>query len=300
MTAPSQPPAWRVSLHGGHCGAYCDHARGELRGVLDAAVANGFAAYGISEHAPRLGEQWLYDTECEMGWDVAKISADFERYAADSARLQREYADRLEILRGFEAEVVPPDRYVEVMLGYRERYAFDYMVGSVHFVDALLIDGPVDLFNCAVDGRGGLEPFAVAYYEAMAGMIENLKPEVVGHFDLIRKNAPPDADLETPAIRDAAKLALKAAQVNNCILDLNTAGWRKDLGTPYPAPWLVRLAHDMRVPFCFGDDSHGPDDVGAGIDEGREYLLDCGVQTVTTLRKAENGALEHRTVPLTV
>lgn len=39
----------------------------------------------------------------------------------------------------------------------------------------------------------------------------------------------------------------------------------------------------MGVPFCFGDESHSPDLVGAGIDRAREYLLESGVETVTVL-----------------
>lgn len=73
-----------------------------------------------------------------------------------------------------------------------------------------------------------------------------------------------------------------------CILDLNTAGWRKGLDTPYPAPWPVRRAREMQIPFCFGDDSHGPELVGAGMDEARDYLLSNGVTTVTVLRRDGN------------
>ena len=44
---------WRASLHGGHSGAYCDHAEGSLEEVVAEAARQGFEVYGLSEHAPR-------------------------------------------------------------------------------------------------------------------------------------------------------------------------------------------------------------------------------------------------------
>jgi histidinol-phosphatase (PHP family) len=280
---------WKVSLHGGHSGDYCDHAAGTLREVLDAAVAQGYHTFGVSEHAPRIGDEFLYDTERDMGWDVAKIEADFERYAADSCALIDEFSAKLCVLRGFEIEVVPHDRYASIMLGLRERHAFDYIVGSVHFVEGVTIDGPMALFEKALDMQGGLENLGERYYESVAEMVEALKPEVVGHLDLIRKNAPSNEAVETPRLRDAALRTLDVIAWNGGILDLNTAGYRKGLGSPYPAPWLVRAAAERNIGFCFGDDSHGPEQVGAGIEEARQYLLDLGVTHITALTRAEGG-----------
>src|SRR5438045_1413741 len=40
------PENWRVSLHGGHSGEFCDHAEGTLREILTAAVAAGYHTFG--------------------------------------------------------------------------------------------------------------------------------------------------------------------------------------------------------------------------------------------------------------
>ncbi len=293
--------AWKVSLHGGHSGEFCDHAEGTLREILDAAVAFGYHTFGISEHAPRLGAQYLYDRELELGWDVAKIETDFARYRSLLPDLTAEYADRLIILRGFEAEVVPED-YARIMRGYREavlpngRPVFDYMVGSVHFIHGHSVDGPLRLFERAVASCGGLEPLAVEYYRQVAAMIEALRPDVVGHFDLIKLNAMrygaqagyDAALLQSPAVCAAALTALEAVRDHNCILDLNTAGWRKGLAEPYPGSAFVTLAHSMGIGFCFGDDSHRITEVGAGITQARQYLLDLGVPTITILTRNGN------------
>ena len=79
------------------------------------------------------------------------------------------------------------------------------------------------------------------------------------------------------------------------ILDLNTVGYRKGLGTPYPAPWVVLQAHEMGIPFCFGDDSHAVEQVGAGLDRAREYLLENGVRTITCLVPRDGTLAQERT-----
>ncbi|MCC6152754.1 MAG: histidinol-phosphatase [Candidatus Hydrogenedentes bacterium] len=295
MTSDKTP--WRVSLHGGHSGEYCDHAVGTLRDVIEAAIAKGFKTYGISEHVPRHGERYLYANERERGWTLEKIKADFEAYGKAIFSLAEEYADRITILRGYEIEVVPHDRYAEIMLDYRRRFRFDYMVGSVHYMHDISIDSSVEEFEQVLKITGSLEALAVEYYEAVSKMIEALRPEVVGHLDLVRKNGHLFGALDTPAIRKAGERTLEVARAHDCILDLNTAGWRKGLDSPYPAPWLLQRAMELDVPVCFGDDSHGPELVGAGIAEAREYLSQNGVTSVTVLNR-DGDEVERKRVEL--
>jgi len=294
MTAPAP---WKVSLHGGHSRGYCDHAHDPLRAMLDAAERFGYRTFGVTEHAPRFGEQYLYEDEKAWGWTVEKLERDFEAYARDVDALSREFEGQLEVLRGFEIEVVPRDRYVSIMQGYRERAEFDYIVGSVHFLYDVPIDGPPDLFQKAVESAGGLEALVIAYYVAVRAMVEAMRPEVVGHLDVIAKNGQHFGPVESPAIRDAAIGALEAVRDTGGILDLNTAGYRKGLPTPYPAPWLLNLAIEMGVPLCFGDDSHSVEDVGRGIDDARAYLSHHGVTSITGLTRRD-GRVVRETIPL--
>jgi histidinol-phosphatase (PHP family) len=92
-------------------------------------------------------------------------------------------------------------------------------------------------------------------------------------------------------------MAVDAAVRYGAIFDLNTAGYRKGLPTPYPAPWLLELVRDRGGVFCFGDDSHCVADVAAGIDNARRYLLDHAIDSVTVLTR-EDGRITKRGVPL--
>ena len=289
--------SWKVSLHGGHSSAFCDHADSPLEEIIEAAIAAGCPIYGIAEHAPRVEAHRLYDEERAMGWDLATLDRMFTEYAATLDRLIPRYADRIMLLKGFEAEVIPEDRYVELMLGYRERLGFEYIVGSVHWVAGEIIDYRQEHYDRAVEACGGIEGLAVRYYETLAEMARRLRPEIVGHPDIVSKLAPSEAAVSTPKARAAAMAALEAVREAGCILDVNTGGYRKGFGRPFPAPWFVQAAHAMGIPFCFGDDSHRAAQAGAGIREARDYLLGLGVPTITALMR-EGGEIVRRIIPL--
>jgi histidinol-phosphatase (PHP family) len=281
---------WAVSLHGGHSSDYCDHGTSTLREMLDAAVEAGYHTFGVAEHAPRDESRFLYDEEIKRGWDVAKVQRDFEAYAAATQSLAEEYAGRLNVLRGFEAEVVPANRYADLMLELRERFRFDYMVGSVHWVDDRITDYSQESFDAVLGTYPSLDALAVRYYERVSEMVRALRPEVVGHIDVIRKYARPYGPVDTPAIRDAADGALEAIRDARTIIDVNTSAYRRGLDTPYPAPWLLeRAVRHFDIGVCFGDDSHSVAQVGAGIPEARAYLLEHGVAYLSTLARSEMG-----------
>ena len=173
--------AWKVSLHGGHSGEFCEHADGTLREILEAACQAGYVVFGVAEHMPRVEARFLYPSEVERGWTTHTLEETFDRYAHAVTQLADEFADRLVVLRGFEIEVVPEDRYPDLVRGYRERYGFDYIVGSVHFLHGAALDGYSEQsFDRVMAALGGMEAVAMQYYHKVAEMAQIVRPEVIG------------------------------------------------------------------------------------------------------------------------
>lgn len=292
MTQP-----WMISLHGGHSGDFCLHGEDSLRAMLDTAVTRGFSTFGVTAHAPRSSADFLYEEEIEAGYTPSDLARDFDRYLATCRELIEEYDGRLEVLCGVELEAVPESSYVEEADSLRNLPGVDYVVGSVHHVGGLTIDTSQGDFDRAVAACEGLDSMLVNYYELVGQMVERVRPEVVGHLDLPRLYAEGRSELDSPAVRSAVGGVLEAVKATDGILDLNVGALAKGLATPYPAPWIVELALELDVPFCFGDDSHSKATVGAGVGAGREYLLGLGVETITGLTRS-GGDVVRKTVPL--
>lgn len=291
------PESWKVSLHGGHSGEFCAHGADTLPAMLDAAVAFGYTTFGVTAHSPRSQERFLYPDEIELDLKPNDLSNTFSNYAKTCKQLANLYEDRLEVLCGAEIEVVPEATYVTDAASLRERHELDFVVGSVHWVGGLPIDTSRDDFKKAVAVQGGLEPFILRYYELVGEMVEKVRPEVIGHLDLPRLYADAAAELESASVRGAVGGVLERALAAESIIDLNVRAMSKGLSTPFPAPWIVQLASQIGVTFCFGDDSHSVASVGGDMSEGREYLLSLGVNTITKLAPS-NGEIVKESVPL--
>ena len=174
------------SYHGGHSGQFCRHATGDLEAVVQSAAEAGFTTYGLSEHCPRTRNEDLLPDETDLTPD--DLIDLFDAYVAEATRLQSEWLGRLEILVGFETEAVPPAGWITRMRALRESVpSCDYVVGSVHHVAGHCIDSTPDATARVADALGGRESLHGAYFDLIAELAIELRPEVIGHFDLIRK-----------------------------------------------------------------------------------------------------------------
>ena len=289
---------WRVSLHGGHSKEFCDHGRAPLRKMLERAIEEGFTIYGVTEHAPRVKEKCLFPKERAAGWSVETLRQIFDDYCSTLTELAQEFSADLEVLRGFEAEMVPVDSFKEVMLSLKEKHQMDYLVASVHWVhEELILSSDINPFNRAMEICGSYEAMACQYFESVALMTTELRPEVVGHFDVIRRHGDKFGSLEEPSIKKTIMETLELVKEHNAIIDVNLAAYRRGFDTPFPLPWIVKEAHRMGIGLCFGDDSHSLKQVGQNMDRARQYLLDQGVRAIRVLRR-RNGQIVQDEVPL--
>ncbi len=284
--------AW-FSFHGGHSGEFCRHANGSLAEVLESACERGFSVYGVSEHAPRLRSEDLYPDEEDLTpADLARI---FSAYVECARSLQEELRGRLEVLVGFETEMVPPEGWLEWMNELRGA-AFDYTIGSVHHVGDIPIDMTSERNVHAAEQMGGMSALHRAYFEQLARMVSDFRPTVVGHFDLIRKfdGTNPSFDASTwPAI----ERALEAVRESGALLDVNAAPPRRGLGPPYPLEAILERAREMEIGVTLGDDSHGPTDVGIGLDACLKAISAAGYQEVHCLH-LRDGTAAAAPIPL--
>lgn len=267
-----------VSVHGGHSGEFCSHARDTLEEVVDAYARKGFAWVGITEHMPAVSDELVPPEERAAGLDAQAMYDRFEEYIARCRELKARYADTLPIYVGFETEVCTGSvRFVKRLI---ERFAPDYLVGSVHHVSDVCIDSSPELYARVAKSCGGVDALYCLYFDHQRDLIESLKPSVIGHFDLIRLLDPDYRHrFARPAIQRRIVANLRKIAKLGLILDFNVRALAKGQHEPYVSRPILQEARSQGIALVPGDDSHGVESVGQHCKEGIALLQRLGFDT---------------------
>jgi histidinol-phosphatase (PHP family) len=133
-----------VSVHGGHSREFGDADDSSLEEIICAYVSKGFKWVGITEHIPPVSADFLFPWEIEEGQTFESRMKRFAEYFSVARKLQRAYRDSIQILVGFETESYTG--YVAHVNNLRNRFQPDYIVGSVHHLKDICIDGPPEWY----------------------------------------------------------------------------------------------------------------------------------------------------------
>lgn len=282
---PQQNTTPLVSYHGGHT---LFDGEGRLEEFVESAIAKGFSAIGFSEHMPP-PPKYNYPHFPAP----AEAKRQFAGYVDTVTHLQEKYRRDLPILVGVETEYLPDEE--TYLADFLKEFCFDYVVGSVHFVAGIGFDSSQEKYDEAVEACGGLPELAVEYYRCVRGLLAMNVVGVLGHLDLIDIFAAESISGEQ--VRAAEDETLAAAKEANVILDINARGLLKPVKRVYPRVELLKRACHMEIPATFGDDSHGPDQVGARLDQSLQTMLAAGYTSIETLWP-EDGGVVRKTYPL--
>ena len=264
----------KVSVHGGHSGQFCLHAKNNLEEVIEAYIAAGFTWVGITEHMPPMSDKHRYPDEAEHGITSAALQEQFSRYFIECRALQQKYAGQIKIFTAFETETYPGSMsYIQKLI---KTFRPDYIVGSVHHVGNISIDVNPQLYAQAVMESGDIEQLYCHYFDAQLTMLGELEPAVVGHFDLIRIfDSNYLQTLQLHSVWARVERNLELIKDLDLILDFNLRGFDKTL-EQYPSLPVLKKAIELGITIVPGDDSHGVNSVGRNYDKGVALLTELG------------------------
>lgn len=256
---------------------YCD-GEGEIEEVIQAALDAGLTQIGISSHAPL-----PFSTE----WNMPH--SQLAEYVRDVRDLQRQYADRIAVLLGLELDFIPDKQVTDFQETQIFPLDFDYFVGSVHFLGSgyppRSFDGTEDSFRQILreDYGNDIEAMTGDYYDRIRRMLAMPRLRIVGHLDRIKRwNAGRTYFRgDEPRYMATVEETLAAIAVSGHIVELNTGGWRKGPGSPYPEPWILARCRDLGIPITVNSDAHTPDQVTWGFDRAADCLAELGIEPVT-------------------
>ena len=247
----------------------CGHASGTPREYAQAALDAGLDGVCFTDHMPM--PAW-YDAPWRMKLEQ------LPRYIEDIRAVQAEFAGKLDVRLGLEADFHPgTERFVEHVLNLHD---WDYVIGSIHYIGAWGFDNPefVDEYE-----NRELDTLYRDYYALVEGAARSGLFDSLGHLDLPKKFSHRDPN------GLYALHALDVVATQGLALDFNTAGWRKPVAEAYPAPDLVRAATERGIPFVLGSDAHKPEEVGHRFTDAIKEINDVNGRIVNFKGRARHG-----------
>ncbi len=232
------------------------------------AIAKNMVSIGFSDHC-----YTYFDTSYCIPRDKVSV------YIDEVERLKKKYADKIEIYLGIELDGF-------ARLEDREKY--DYVIGDCHYVNTADGYKAVDLSRDDIIHTtesffgGDFVRMAQSYYESYTECIRQMKPDVLGHIDLVTKYSLVD---QTDRRYIAAAREALAASLKVCpIIEMNTGAMSRGYRTePYPAIFLIDAIKEQGGRILLSSDSHNANDLTFYFDECVELLRSRGVLSMVQL-----------------
>lgn len=251
-----------------------------------AAAARGLKIAGFADHVEFLPADEAYVDLI----DSTKILTEIER-------LRDLYRGKLEILYGAEIGFIPGKE--SQIKDFLDSQPLDYAIGSVHYVDGILVSRWVREQELA--GKD----FA-PYFETVLAVAESGLFEVLGHLDYIRKYLFAPQAYRGDDYEEIVERILESAARSGLVLELNTAGWRHATEEPYPGEKILKRFAELGgcvtgttgvtgvagvTGVTVGSDAHKDYEVGYGNGKARELLRGAGFGSVEVFRQHKRSSL---------
>ncbi|MQS90136.1 histidinol-phosphatase HisJ [Companilactobacillus mishanensis] len=263
---------------------FCPH--GEIldtEDMIKRAIDDGFKTYSITEHFPMPPQFYQMARGAEHAIDTAAMDySELPAYFAKMDYLKRKYADKINILVGFEVDYIDGCQEWTKSQLFKFADQIDDAILSVHFLptnDGLrsvddsyqdFCDGVLNYYRTPVN-------VANRYLETVLEALKwefDCKPVRYGHVTLYRrwrKNFSPEtvwADDQTNKLLDKI---LKRVCKQNLMLDCNMSGLGKySQGESSPSLPILESAMARDITLVYGSDAHEIDNIDQGYNE---YLI---------------------------
>ena len=248
--------------------AFCD-GKHTPREMIEQALALGYHTLGLCCHSA---------LPFANDWSAQNERAFLEEIAA----LKAAYKGRISILCGIECDNESPFHA-----------GFDYVIGSAHHLRCGGKVYPVDesantLLALLNEGFGGdKDALARAYFSAVVENARRLRPDVLGHFDLLTKYCEVESALgfDSPAYFEAGKAALAEIFPFCPILEVNFGALSRGYRTsPYPNDAFLSFWKSLGGKVILTSDAHSKEALAIDTKKAEALLRRAGYQSRMELK----------------
>jgi histidinol-phosphatase (PHP family) len=235
-----------------------DHSVEGVERFVEVAAERGLEEIGFTEHV-------YYFQETRDLWSVPyhvkRCQHPIEPYVDAVVEAKRQ---GLPVKLGLEVDYVPgrEEDTAEALASY----PWDYLLGSIHFLDGKGIDGEPTLVE-----EVGVEEAWRRYYEALAQAAASGLFDSLAHPDLVRMWGQ-----EIAWDWDRVASTLEGVYV-----EVSTSGLYKPHEKLYPDADLLAAAHRRGIPITLASDAHVPANVGRDFDQAIDHARAAGYDTLT-------------------
>jgi histidinol-phosphatase (PHP family) len=250
--------------------ALCKHADGTLEEYVLHAISVGLDEIGLSDHTP-MPDNWDREVRMteEQFWTL---------YAPTVLELKERYKGKISVKFGLEGDFMPgTEAWVKE---FNAKSDFDYVIGSVHYIDDWGFDNPT--FVAKYDVKDVNEIYD-QYYERIKGSAKSGLFDIVGHCDLVKKFG----HRPTKAMEEVLRETFAVVKASGMAVEINTSGLRKPVKEMYPSETVLRILSEFGIPLTLGSDAHTPADVGRDFDLAKQLVQKYGGGKISVFTKRQ-------------
>jgi histidinol-phosphatase (PHP family) len=241
-----------------------DHTADAAEKFVERARERGIDEIGFTEHV----YYFRQTRECwSRPYQLERCVYDLDVYVDAVLEAKRR---GLPIKLGLEVDWFPPAD--EPLADLLASYPWDYLLGSVHWLDGLSVDSRADR---GAWGEWPPEQVWRRYAAEWGRAARSGRFDVMSHPDLAKIFGVRGGDPDYAAMAAAADDA-------DVALEISTAGLRKPVGEIYPD---ARLLRESSAPVTLASDAHFPAQVGEDFEQALELARGCGRSTVSVFER---------------
>ncbi|MFW6344040.1 MAG: histidinol-phosphatase HisJ [Sediminispirochaetaceae bacterium] len=264
--------------------SFCD-GKGQLEDYVKYALSRGFHALGFSGHAPLpFPNDWTMNEE------------NLSTYIREVLALKERYRDSLEICLGLETDYL--DKKHNPAHPKYKALGLDYQIGSVHHLyspertEFLQVDYTKEELELLLKDTfdKDIKALVSTYYRMVREMVQTGGFEILGHLDLVKKQNRGNVyfdETEKWYKREIEK-TLETVAETDVILEINTGAMARGYtAEPYPSPWIIDRAAELKIPVTINSDAHRPEWLDYGFEEAENLARAAGYSSKIVYTEGE-------------
>lgn len=236
----------------------CGHAVGTPHEYAQQALETGLEEIGFSDHAPMVPEPLP---------GITMTPEELPEYYRMIEDVRKKFDGVLRVKIAIEADFVPG--YEKQTKAILDDYPYDYVIGSVHFINNWGFDDPSQRDQW---DQQDINDVYRDYYALLRQCAQSNMYDIMAHVDLVKKfGHRPTLDLHKE-VKHTADVFKECGVA----VEINSSGLRKPVKEMYPSLDCLRIYAAAGVPLTFGSDAHKPGDVGADFTRAVELARTAG------------------------